>query len=170
MSNALTPYGYVSTTDPLQICWTAIHLRQPGLTADAFFAWIDTCRNGILCDTFASSPSTMRPFNPHRDTPDPGVGVQTSPIFLDVAAGQHLRVAVRVIAGVSPVPAGVTVAWPEHFARTVHVTVTRLAAQRHDADSTVNESNCLYLCVGAEKLVQRAVNVVGGCALEGSNR
>ncbi len=132
------------------------------LTAEVCFAWVDTRHNGILCYRFGSSPWTMMPFNPHRDTPE-----GTTAGVPDVEAGQHLPVAIGLADGEAPVLAVRTVAWPEHFASTVHATVRRLAAQRYDPDNTVNESNCLYLDVGAERLVQRAVSVVRVSAAEG---
>lgn len=120
-------------------------------TAAAHFAWVDARDNGILCYRFGTSSWKMIPFNPHRDTPPEKI-----PGMPPVAPGHHLPVAVGLAESESPVVAVRVVKWPEHFASAVGATVKRLTAQSFDADNTVNESNLLYLSVGAERLVQRA--------------
>jgi hypothetical protein len=134
-------------------------------TAEAVFAWIDTRHNGILACRFGVSLWQVLSFNPHRDTPEgKTAGVP------DIAAGQRLPFSVGLAEhGEAPVLAIRTVEWPEHFAATVGATVRRLVAQPYDAENTINESNCLYLYVGAEKLVQRAVTTVKVTAAEGDH-
>lgn len=120
-------------------------------TAAANFAWVDARHNGILCCRFGDSPWEMLPFNPHRDTP-----AGKTPGMPAVATGRHLNIAVGLTSGESPVLAVRSARWPEHFVSSVDATVARLAAQPFGAEATVNESNYLYISVGAERLAQRA--------------
>ncbi|MDF3337360.1 hypothetical protein P3H80_08010 [Mycolicibacterium septicum] len=120
-------------------------------TAAAHFAWVDGRHNGILCCRFGTLPWGFFPFNPHRDTPR-----EKTPGMPEVAPRDHLAVAAGLARGESPVLAVRVVEWPEHFVNAVGATVARLTAQPFDPEAAVNESNWLYLSVGAERLVQRA--------------
>ena len=104
------------------------------------------------------------PFNPHRDTPR-----DKTPGMPGVAAGRSLPVVVGPADCESPVLAVRTVEWPEHFVSAVGATVRRLAAQPFDAEMTVNESNCLYLDGGAERLAKRAISSIRVRAAEGDH-
>jgi len=148
----LTTEGCIALVD--YIAADAAQFRE-FRTAETCFAWVDTRYNGILCYRFGASPWMMMPFNPHRDTPR-----DKTPGVPDVAAGRSLPVVVGLADCESPVLAVRMVEWPEHFVQTVGATVRRLAAQRFDAEMTVNESNCLYLDVGADRLVRRASSSV----------
>jgi hypothetical protein len=134
-------------------------------TAEAYFAWVETRHNGILVCRFGTSRWQTMSYNPHRDTPDgKSAGMPA------VAAGQRLPVAIGFAGGGDdPVLAVRTLHWPEHFVSTVAATVRRLLARRFDAAQTRNESNCLYLYVRDEKLVERAVSSVRVGAAEGDN-
>ena len=120
-------------------------------TAAVRFAWVDGRHNGFLCWRFGTSPWDFLPFNPHRDTPDDMTAGTPA-----IEPGHTVSVAIGLAKVDEPVLAVRIVEWPEHFVSAVGATVTRLAAQRYDAETAINEANTLYLSVGAERLAQRA--------------
>ena len=120
-------------------------------TADAHFAWFGGRYNGILCCRFGGLPWEFLPFNPHRDTP-----AEKTPGMPEAALGTGVDVAVGLAGGERPVVAVRRVEWPGHFVSAMGATIARLVARPFDAEAAVNESNWLYMSVGAERLAQRA--------------
>lgn len=120
-------------------------------TADAHFAWFEGRYNGILCCRFGDLPWEFLSFNPHRDTP-----AEKIPGMPEAGSGTGVGVAVGLANGEEPVAAVRRVQWPEHFVSAVSATIARLVARPMNAAAAANESNWLYMSVGAERLAQRA--------------